>query len=368
MILLRIPSIYQRHIARKLAQRYLLEASYTTAVTIDAIDAITHELLQRHRNKAKNNLFNVNDLSLRYFMKADNNEPKKDVTALTAEELDNLVVELFEKHKHKLLKDTITECHEKKILISENALKKLFRSSSMSGKVDTVLLLQKYSMKIDPYLFKRNGEFLHYVAKAQCMKGNSEKGLFILKQCYEKFDGLRSFYRIILRELIQDTVLNRSEASLVVFKKYMLEFSEKYKDHYPLVCFWYNCWSSTWFSDQMLADELLESSKFLQDIVKDKATAFSITILREYNDDAVLRLLQNLIKYKMMDEYVKVLQVLFAYKLRNRDLHGCTEIVRNCEALGLSLPMSQQGKYIKMLINNKEIDGKIIKPNFKLKF
>lgn len=270
MILLRIPFIYQRIIARKLAKKYLLEASYTTAVTVDAVDAITHELLQRHRNKAKNNLLNVNDLSLRYFMKADNNQPKKDISTMTTEELDNLVVELFDKQKHNLLKEIITDCQEKKKNISDSALKKLFRSASASGKVDTVLLLQKYAMKIDPYLYKRNGEFFHYVAKAQCMKGNSEKGLFILKQCYEKFEGLRSFYRIILRELIQDTVLNRSEASLVVFKKYMLEFSETYKDHYPLVCFWYNCWSSNWFSDQMLADELLESSKFLQDIVKDK--------------------------------------------------------------------------------------------------
>ncbi|CAH2042398.1 unnamed protein product, partial [Iphiclides podalirius] len=108
--------------------------------------------------------------------------------------------------------------------------------------------------------------------------------------------------------------LTKSEATLVIFKKYVLEFSTKWNENYPLVCFWHICWSSTWYSDQILADELLETSKSLQNVIKEKATVFSITILREYNDDAVLRLLQTLLKYKMMTEYTNVLQVLFQYK------------------------------------------------------
>lgn len=48
-----------------------------------------------------------------------------------------------------------------------------------------------------------------------------------------------------------------------------------------------------------------------------RATAFTICILRdEYNEDAVVRLLQCLLKYKMMAEYVRVLQVLFNYKCK----------------------------------------------------
>lgn len=47
-----------------------------------------------------------------------------------------------------------------------------------------------------------------------------------------------------------------------------------------------------------------------------RATAFSISALRDYNEDAVIRLLQNLLKYDMMSEYVAVLQVLFNYKCK----------------------------------------------------
>lgn len=63
----------------------------------------------------------------------------------------------------------------------------------------------------------------------------------------------------------------------------------------------------------------------------------------------------------------------FSFTVRNRDLRGCMEIVHNCDTLGISLPADQQGRYIRMLINNevsyeKPLVSKITSKNFKLKF
>ncbi|KAJ2948497.1 hypothetical protein O0L34_g7747 [Tuta absoluta] len=340
----------------------------TYATTVDALDAFTIELLQRHQTKARN--FAINSLSIRYFMETDT---PKDVSTMTIEEIDSLAQQYMTKNKDKKLMQLISECTVANRNLSDITLKKLFRNYSILGRPDIVEALQKYCLKVDPCVYRRNGDFMHYLAKSQCMKGNSEKGLSILKECYEKNDGLRNFYRLIFRELIQDSVLNRSEASLVIFRKYVLEFSLKYRDHYPLVCFWHLCWSSSWFSDQMLSNELMESSTSLQEIVKDKATAFSISILKqEFNEDAVVRLLQTLLKYKMIEEYAKVLQVLFSYKLRNKDVRGCTEIIRNCEVLGINLSSDQQGRYIRMLIDGKTTEKQTTPSktpkNFKLKW
>ncbi|CAK1584526.1 unnamed protein product [Parnassius mnemosyne] len=337
------------------------------------VDLFTNDLLQQQRTKFQQNnrLFGDNDIKC--YSSETESSKTKEYAEMSSEQINNVILDLLARNKDKQISELINTCSGYRKLVSESTLKKLFRTYSITGKTDKVILLQKYCSIVDPNLYKRNGEFMHYLAKAHCYKGNSEKGLSILSHCYKKYVGLRGFYRIIFRELIQDSVLNRSEATLVIFKKYVLEFSNKLEDNYPLICFWYICWSSTWFSDQMLANELLENSEKLQNIVKDKATTFSINILREYNDDAVLRLLQSLLKYKMMSEYVKVLQVLFGYKLRNRDLRGCREIILNCEALGLSLPANQQGQYIRLLIDNKLTDEKptpmkIVSKDFKLKF
>ncbi|XP_047523602.1 uncharacterized protein LOC125062034 [Pieris napi] len=337
--------------------------------TIDAIDTFSY--LGRHLNKGDtiiprfpqnlHNDFTNNDGYIRTY--------KTDLSKLSGVELDNILLELEYQNKDKEVIQFIKECVENKITIGKDVIKKLFRVYSTRAKVELVELLQKYCSRITPVLYKKNGEFVHYVAKAQCMKGNSDKGLSILLDAYKKNVNLRGFYRIILKELIQDTVMNRSEASLVIFKRYVLEFSNKWQENYPLICLWHICWKSDWFSDQMLADELLETSKTLQSILADMSPTLCLSILKEYNEDAVTRLMQSLLKYKMMDQYANVIQILFNFKLRNKDVRGCTEILRNCEVLGVSIPSYQQSQFIKLMIGkecDKTIPTKV--EDFKFKF
>lgn len=241
--------------ARKLSRKCSILAS--NFISIDAID---------HDPKCKP--IQSQDFGLRHFMEMDSRTP--DITNMTVDELDRVVEDLMLKNRDKQLLKFINECLDKRKLFSIYIIKKLFRYYSISGRVDIVEVLQRYCKKVDCNLYNRNGEFMHYVAKAQCMKGNSELGLKVLKEAYVKYEGLRSFYRVIFRELINDSVLNRSEASMVIFKKYVLEFSKTWNDHYPLICYWHICWSSNWYSDQVISNELLETSQVLQEIVKDK--------------------------------------------------------------------------------------------------
>lgn len=333
---------------------------------LDVIDAFTNDLILKHKARL-NDTNDPKDMSFNYSELIN-----KELHDMTEDELSSLFLQLLSKNNDKHIEQLLINCTSTRTFIDKGIVKNLFRHYSLSGKPEMVVALQKYCSKVDINLYRRNAEFMHDLAKAQCMKGNSEKGLSVLKYCYINFPNRRSLYRLIFRDLIQDSVLHRSEATLVIFKKFVQEFSDILEDHYPLVCFWHICWSSSWFSDQILAEELLESSKSLQNIVKDKATAFSLTVLKDYNEDAVMRLLQTLLKYAMLDEYAKVLQVLFTYKLRNRDIRGCAEIIKNCEVLGISLPSDQQGQYIRMLItghkSNKPEAHKSTLKNFKLKF
>lgn len=236
------------------------------ATTIDNVDAINELFLQNQKTQARN--YFTTDFNFQYFIIKE--EIKEDISNKTKDEIDELLRDYLAKNKHKQLTAVVKDCLDKGKLTSDNVIKELFRHYSVSGKVDIVELLRTYCSKVIPTLYNRHGRFLHYLAKAQCMKGNADNGLSVLKEAYQKHEHLRGFYRIILRELIYDTVFNRSEASLVIFKKYVLEFSEEWSDHYPLVCFWHVCWSSNWFSDQMLSNELLKSSEALQNILKER--------------------------------------------------------------------------------------------------
>ncbi|XP_068620431.1 uncharacterized protein [Battus philenor] len=356
--------------------RCLPNVRHNFTTTADTVEIYTDELLKQQKNENKkptmNNLHVENVHHMTYLVKKDDNNVKA-YTGIDKEDPATTIINLLSSNKDKQIIDIMKVCSNHQKFIGESLLNTLFRRYSMTGKPDVVIVLQRYCSTFDLKLYQMNGEFTHYLASAYYFKGNLRKGLSMLSDCYEKYEGLRGVYRIMFKEIIQDTVSNKSEASLVIIKKFVLEFSSKWADNYPLVCFWHQCWSSTWFSDHLLADELLETSINLQNIIQDKAALFSINILREYNDDAVMRLLQALLKYRMMTAYAKVLQALFNYKLRNRDLRGCMEISRNCEALGIALPIDQQGRYLKMLLNKDTLINKsdIVKPtskNFKLKF
>lgn len=245
--------------------------NYPTTISMETIDLFTTELLHRRKTKFQNGNYNfgVNDFGIRCFMKT---KPEEiiDIRKLAPEELCNYLADLQTKNNDKQVKEIILECKEIKRHINEHELKKLLRTYCLVGKVNMVKLIQSYCETTLPSVYARNGEFMHYLAKAECMKGNSDKGLLILKDCYSRYEPLRSLYRLIFRELIHDSVQNRSEASMVIFKKNVLEFSDRWGDHYPLVCLWHICWVSTWFSDQILSNELLDASQVLRNIVKDK--------------------------------------------------------------------------------------------------
>ncbi|XP_038211582.1 uncharacterized protein LOC119832057 [Zerene cesonia] len=366
--------LYFRHyrllcFAQNLIQKNTL--NYSTAY--GSIDVFSYQIISD--GYSKNDLKSlrptsnlINDVTKRHFTVAENKN-SVDLSKLSAQELDNMLLELHKLNKDKELLQCISECLNKKVMIGKDVIKKLFRDYSFNGKVNSVEHLRTYSSKVTPALYEKNGEFLHYSAKVYCMKGNSQKGLSILNDAYKKHKNLRAFYRIILKELIHDSVMNRSEASMVTFKKYVLELSNTWNDSYPLVCFWHACWKSDWFSDQMLANELLEVSESLQNIIKEMASTLCLTVLKEYNEDAVTRLLQTLLKYKMMNEYTQVLHIFFNFKLKNKDIRGCMEILRNCEALGVTLPTYLQRQFIKILIGRKDTDKPIpTKTDFKLKF
>lgn len=245
--------------------RFLPITSFAT--TVDVTDAYTSDNLTEHRDKMKNSS-NLPQFSIQHFNKTDTKT--YDVTLLPEEEFETTLQELLIKNKDKQMETIILQCLSTRRLLSDPILKTLLKHYSNAGKPELIVVIQKYFSRLLPNSYRRNGEFNHYLAKAQCLKGNSEKGLLILRDSYKKNQNLRSLYRVIFRELIHDSVMNRSEASLVVFKKYVLEFSKLWEEHYPLVCFWHICWLSSWYSDQMLSDELWDASEVLQDIVKEK--------------------------------------------------------------------------------------------------
>lgn len=236
--------------------KYIPSAPCSYASTIDPIEAITTNFQKEQKHVC--DIKHYQDFSINL------------LNSMSIDQLEKHILDSLEKTEYKKVEQLLKECYNTKKIVTKTLLLKLLQTYSFIGKVNMIILLQNYCVKFYPHLYIRNGEYKHYLARAQCMKGNADQGLTLLKECYNDNVNLRGLYRFIFRELIYDTVQNKSEASLVIFKKHILEFSNRWKDHYPLVCFWHICWTSSWFSDQILAQELVELSEPLRNIIKER--------------------------------------------------------------------------------------------------
>ncbi|KAG6439085.1 hypothetical protein O3G_MSEX000472 [Manduca sexta] len=148
-------------------QRFVAVSQFST---IDFAECVTDG---PQHYKSRNSLFGPPNNAVQYFI---GTEDKSSATSLSEEEINNTLLELISKNKDKQIENVVLNCHNNRKVINQEILKKLFRHYSMAGKPEIVTILQKYCAKVDPNLYKRNVEFLHYLAKAQCMKGNSERG------------------------------------------------------------------------------------------------------------------------------------------------------------------------------------------------
>lgn len=192
LMILKQQESYFRLLYNIFNSRFLPVISYTT--TVDPMDVLTTELLQKPKHKVQS-LLDTPNFGIQRF--SDTNSKPNVVNSMTDEELEETIQQLLLKNKDKQVEQIINECIAIRKLISDKLIKILFKHYSNLGRIDIVLLLQQYCLNLSPTMYKRNGEFSHFYAKAQCLRGNSDKGLSLLKDCYKKYVHFRSYYRYI---------------------------------------------------------------------------------------------------------------------------------------------------------------------------
>lgn len=320
-------------------------------------------------NDLRNKLKCVTDLA--------NDNLRIDISTLNKEQINNLITNSLAAQRFDELEGLLKQCQNLRKFPSVNIYIELLLSYSDMAKIEKVLYLKEFCRVLNPSLYKNNANFDHYLAKAQCNKGYADKGLTLFLKLYKENVLLRVCICRMMKVLIEDAVSNRSEASLVVYRKYVERLCVEWNEYYPLTFLWKCCWQSSWFSDHLVADELVSDYELLQSEIKNGVEYLTReALIGQGNEDAIVRLLQLLLKYHMLEEYGLVIRVLFDYKLRLLDLRGCTEILQNCKLLGIELSPKQHKSYIEIVIDGKHVStsnkpqvvAKLPVKQFKLKF
>ncbi|XP_017787114.1 PREDICTED: uncharacterized protein LOC108569879 [Nicrophorus vespilloides] len=216
-----------------------------------------------------------------------------------------------------------------------------------------VYAIQKLVQRNNDYISLINGNFDHYVAESLWLNEEILKALPIFETVYRKHNHLRRKIRLTFKYLIFD-VTNRSEAILVNIIKFSEHIMEDFKDDYMMSCIWQVCFISEWYTDQKLALDLLEKHANLShSIISHIPTIVQIS-LRNHQVDVVQRLLEVLMQFQIESQYCYVLMALFNYKLQQRDLRSCSEIINWAVINNVKLPNTLHQKFLMLLLKKNE--------------
>lgn len=207
----------------------------------------------------------------------------------------------------------INFCIDKQIPLPSALVSMIASKYSNIGLVESLATVQTLCKLTDEKEYYRKGEFLHHLALCYWIKGNCTRCIELLRECSSKYPSLNDTTKKVLKCVIPEAVSSRSQAQLVNITDFIKEFARRFGDFYPMTLLWNQLFLSCWYTDQELADQLLDSDENLQRCVSLLVPSLVPYLIKKNQVPDVYRFLQILLKYKFMDEYSTTLQILFDY-------------------------------------------------------
>lgn len=271
--LLRKPRVLCNSVTKSFAKT--LHKSTTDEVAVDAITEFTDELLSkrqlrweiqqqkngstsRHISKLKD-VANFIDSIKRTTTKSVSEIMflSVDFEKLDETHIDHLVLTACHDKNNKFIEKFVDQCVDGNKVIGENSVLTMCEYFSVSSDNRTLIKLIDLCKCNNKLVYDQNCEFKHFIARNLWQKGNADGALNLLDEAFEQANTtVRTSIRSIFRFIVDDTVDKKSEAVLVRLIRSAVFLQERLNEPAILVYIWKVCFLSTWFSDQVIADQL----------------------------------------------------------------------------------------------------------------
>lgn len=283
--LLRKPRVLCSSVSKSLAKSLHKSTTDGTTATSDALTDFTDELIiknqlrweiQQQRQNRENKLSNQIDVNSLKQIRNLINSVKK-ITEPSISEVMFLSVDfekLEDKHIDHLL---LTACHDKNTEFIEMFVHQCVDANKVISEYSAITICEYFStMKESKTLIKlidlcksnnrlvfdQNCEFKHFVARNLWEKGNSHGALTLLDEAFEQAnEKIRESIRSVFRFIVDVTVEKKSEAVLLRVVKSAEHLLQRLNEPSVLLYLWKICFTSEWFSDQIIADKLFSEHK-----------------------------------------------------------------------------------------------------------
>lgn len=274
--LLRKPRVLCSSVTKSFAKT--LHKSTIDEVSSDAISEFTDELLskrqlrweiqQQKQNNGSTSKYSSKIKDMTNFLNLIRTTEKSDsdimflsvdFEKLDQNHIDHLVLTACRDKNNEFIEKFVDQCVAGNKVIGEDAILTLCEYLSAFSDNRTMIKLIELCKSNNRIVYDRNCEFQHFIAKNLWEKGNSDGALNLLDETYQNSNtsiSVRKSIRLIFRFIIEDTVEKKSEAVLVRLIRSAILLQDKLDEPMVLGYIWKICFLSSWFSDQVIADQL----------------------------------------------------------------------------------------------------------------
>lgn len=290
----------------------ILPRLLSTRCEIDTLDTFTSQLIEKQikkwdlrRQQSEGTFSNTT---------ASNCIKNINIEELAKYQLDDLFQTAIDEENAKTLLVLTKFCVKNNKLPPFSIVNNAVSICSKFGEKDVIYDLETLCYSHYPDFLKENSNFQHFLAEAVWVRGDTTKAIDLFENIYRSNPYLRRKIRAMLKYLITDLVKNRSEAALWNIINFSERILSDFKDIVPLTCVWEACFLSEWFTDQCIALELVERNNGLCTAVINRIPYVVFISLKCHRTEAVYRLLEILLKYKMEVPCRNVLSSLLRYQ------------------------------------------------------
>lgn len=192
-----------------------------------------------------------------------------------------------------------------------------------------------------------------YLAAALWFRGNHIESTLMLKKLYfESNQKEKELILFIIHEISNDTIGLKSEATLVTLVNLTEYFFCFFNEIRPLMIVWQKAFTSSWFSDQQLAETLyIKYTDLRKELFeKGKITMLFQSFLFKHEIETCQRLTELCIKCNEQEASRTCLRLLFDYHYFRSDLKSCSEVMKYCLNVNLNLTEDENKKLLDLLL------------------
>lgn len=158
-------------------------------------------------------------------------------------------------------------------------------------------------------------EFAPFLAQYLWTANQFDAALSVLRQTYVADNiAIKTIVRQNFQRLLKDAIENRRESSLEKIEAFATHIFRKQGDSIFMLFVFGQCFHSTWFSDQIVANNLFRRWEPLRTMFRKDIGQYAFNRLQQHDVDAIQRLIELCLEFKMMPECRICLTMLFDYQ------------------------------------------------------